>query len=171
LLGLTSVALELGDLASAQDSLGKASEIIGSSVPAGFPAQVSLQIMRGRVELANDQLAEARVDLDAAASNVKVATATLPALLARTELNLQEGNLPAAQDDAHRALSLAQAAQGGIPYSNRTGLTWLMLGRVVAKQGDAARAKQAFQAAVEHLSNTVDADHPKLLQARELALD
>jgi cytochrome c-type biogenesis protein CcmH/NrfG len=76
--------------------------------------------------------------------------------------------MPAAQADARQALALAQGAQGGIPYSNHTGLAWLMLGRVLAKQGETAPAHNAFQAAIEHLSNTVDSAHPMLVRAREL---
>jgi hypothetical protein len=40
---------------------------------------------------------------------------------------------------------------------------------VLAKQADSVQARKAFQAAVDNLSNTVDADHPMLLRARELA--
>jgi hypothetical protein len=44
-----------------------------------------------------------------------------------------------------------------------------MLGKVLAKKGDASGAHAAFQAAIQHLSNAVDADHPLLLQAQRLA--
>jgi len=43
-----------------------------------------------------------------------------------------------------------------------------MLGRVLAKRGDSAVASEAFHAAVENLSNTVDPDHPELVLARRL---
>lgn len=46
-----------------------------------------------------------------------------------------------------------------------------MLGRILQRQGDQVGTRKAFQAAVEHLSNTVDADHPKLLLARKLVGD
>jgi cytochrome c-type biogenesis protein CcmH/NrfG len=75
--------------------------------------------------------------------------------------------LDAAEADAKLALSIAQSAQGHIPYSDRTGLSWLMLGRVMAKQGDTAEAGRAFHAAVDNLANTIDEDHPALLLARE----
>jgi hypothetical protein len=35
-------------------------------------------------------------------------------------------------------------------------------------RNDTARAESAFEAAVAHLSNTVDPDHPELRRAREL---
>jgi cytochrome c-type biogenesis protein CcmH/NrfG len=66
-------------------------------------------------------------------------------------------------------LSLAENAQGGVAYSNRTGLSWLVLGRVLAKKGDTDGARQALRSALEHLSNTVDPGHPMLLLARQLA--
>jgi hypothetical protein len=66
-------------------------------------------------------------------------------------------------------LALTQQAQGGIRYSNRTGLAWLALGRALANQGNSVESRKALQAAVEHLSNTVDDDHPMLQLARQLA--
>jgi hypothetical protein len=93
----------------------------------------------------------------------------MTALVPRAQLNLTEGRLTEAEADARRALTLAQNAQGGVPYSNRTGLSWLVLGRVLAKKGDRAGSSQALRAALENLSNTVDADHPMLLLARQLA--
>jgi hypothetical protein len=94
---------------------------------------------------------------------------SISALLIRSEVNLNEHKLAAAEDDARRALQLAQKAQGGLPFSNRTGLAWLALGRVQAEQGNVADAHGAFEAAVTNLANTVDAGHPMLLQARDLA--
>jgi hypothetical protein len=43
-----------------------------------------------------------------------------------------------------------------------------MLGRALDKLGDHAQARQAFDTAVKHLSNTVAPDHPDLLHARDL---
>jgi hypothetical protein len=90
--------------------------------------------------------------------------------LASAELNLAENNLPAALDDARRALLLAQRSQGGVPYSNRVGRASLLLARVLARQGDTVQAKRAAQTAIDHLTQTVDADHPWLKEARELTL-
>jgi hypothetical protein len=57
-----------------------------------------------------------------------------------------------------------------VPYSSRVGQAWLLVGRALAEQGNAAAARKAFQSAVEHLSKTVDPDHPLLKSARDLAL-
>ena len=85
------------------------------------------------------------------------------------ELNLAEGRNAAAEADARQLLALSQQAQGGIRYSNRTGLAWLAVGRALANEGRSVESRKAFQAAVEHLSNTVDPDHPMLQLARQLA--
>jgi tetratricopeptide (TPR) repeat protein len=168
LLGSASSSRGLGDLPAAEESVGKLSAIVSASLPTSTEA-FALPIIRGRIALARGQLAQARADLDLAIANGKVGSLKTNALLSRAELNLDENKLPAAQADARQALARAQAAQGGIPYSNHTGLAWLMLGRVLAKQGETAPAHNAFQLAIEHLSNTVDSAHPMLVLARELA--
>jgi tetratricopeptide (TPR) repeat protein len=168
LLGAASSSRGLGDLSAAEDALGKMSAIVSASLPATSTEAIALPNIRGRIELARGQLAKARADLDLAIAAGKVVSLKTNALLARAELNLDENKMPAAQADARQALALAQASQGGIPYSNHTGLAWLMLGRVLAKQGETAPAHNAFQAAIEHLSNTVDNAHPMLVRAREL---
>lgn len=44
----------------------------------------------------------------------------------------------------------------------------MKLGQALQQLGDSAQAHEAFGSAVSHLSNTVDENHPALLQAREL---
>jgi tetratricopeptide (TPR) repeat protein len=168
--GLAWVSRELGDVKQADRYLREASELARAIVPAAGAELLTLKITRGRIALANNQLAEARTNLDAAIADGNTVFYQMTALVARAELNLNEGRLAAAEADARKALSLAQSAQGGVPYSNRTGVSWLVLGRVRAKQGDTAGSQQALRSALEHLSNTVDADHPMLSLARQLAL-
>ena len=43
-----------------------------------------------------------------------------------------------------------------------------MLGRALQARGQNAPAHKAFENAVSDLSNTVDTDHPLLIQARDL---
>jgi tetratricopeptide (TPR) repeat protein len=169
LTGLAWAACELGDLKLADRSMREASELAKTIVPGS--ELITLKVARGRIALANNQLAEARANLDAAITDGNTVFYQMTALVPRAELNLKEGRLAEAESDARRALSLAQKAQGGVGYSNRTGMSWLVLGRVLAKKGDAAGSQQALRSALEHLSNTVDADHPMLLLARQLAPD
>jgi hypothetical protein len=124
--------------------------------------------MRGRIALANNQLTTARASLDAALAEGTTVFFQMTALVARAELNLKEGQLVDAEADARKSLSLAQGAQGGVPRSYRTGMAWLVLGRVLAKKGDSVGGREALLAAIDHLSNTVDPDHPLLLLARQL---
>ena len=169
LLGLASVSQTEGDLASADRFLAAASAIAGVPIPPGFPAATRLQTVRALIAMSEGRLEEARQSLDAVTVNSKIVHVTNEALRARAELNLKEGKLAAAEADARQALAVAQEAQGGLPYSDRAGLAWLVIGQVLAKRGEATGAAKAFHAAVENLSNTVDADHPMLLRARLLA--
>ena len=93
----------------------------------------------------------------------------LEASLGKAEAERQTGELSEAARDAQAALDLATSLQGSLPFSSYTGLSWLTLGRALDAQRDRARASKAFEAAVLHLSNTVDADHPALRDARRLA--
>jgi eukaryotic-like serine/threonine-protein kinase len=169
-IGLASVAQAVGDLATATNLIEKAAASISASVPAGFPSRLSLHLMRAKVAVSKQQFSAAHAELDAALSNAKMDALVLTGLAIRSELNLDENNVPAALDDARRALSLAQKAQGGVPYSSRVGQAWLLVGRALAKQGEGVQAKQAVQEAIEHLSKTVDPDHPLLRDARAMAL-
>jgi tetratricopeptide (TPR) repeat protein len=167
--GLASVSHELADPASARSYLAAASANIEPSASADSSAMVRLRIAKGSIALTAGHLEEARADLDAAIAASKNVYRTMRALLIHAELDLKDGRVAAAEADARRVLGLARSAQGSAPYSNCTGLSWLMLGRVLKAQGDHVGGRKAFQAAVENLSNTVDADHPKLLLARQLA--
>jgi len=168
-LGLASVALEKGDLATAEKQLAAASAIVGPKVPENFPPTPRMLTLRGSIAMARGRNAEARATLDAVINSSKSEFTITTALRVRAELSLQENALAAAEADARKALTLAQAAQGGVPYSNRTGLVWLTMGNILARKGAVAEARQAYRAAVEHLSHTVDATHPKLLAAQQLA--
>jgi serine/threonine-protein kinase len=169
LLGLESVAQQTGDLAAAERYLAQANEIIPKTMPPAHPASLALRVARARIDIARHQFRTARADLDFVLANGKSGSAMSFASLARAELNLAENDVAAAESDARRALSIVQAAQGGIPYSNRTGAAWLMLGKVLAQKGEASAARAAFRAAIQNLSNTVDADHPLLQEAQRLA--
>jgi len=167
--GLAWVSRELGDVKLAERYLREAAQLARTIVPALGAELLTLKIARGRIALANNQLAEARTNLDAAIADGNTVFYQMTALVARAELNLNENRLEQGEADARKALSLAQNAQDGVAYSNRTGLSWLVLGRVLAKKGDPAGSQQALRSALEHLSNTVDPDHPMLLLARQLA--
>jgi serine/threonine-protein kinase len=167
LAGLTSALLALDDLAEAKKTLASVATLVGHSEP-GSPEVIALQILRGRVAVLEHRLDEARTNFDAAIASGRSQSQILRALLLRSDLDLREGKVAAAEGDARRALSLAQTLQGSLPYSNSTGLAWLALGEALSKQADEAGAQQAIHTAVSQLSHTVDENHPSLLRAREL---
>lgn len=170
LLGIASVERELGNLAAAEDYIARTAASIDPSIPPEFPARLTLRLMRAKVAISRREFAAARRELDATLAQAKLEALVLTASLIRGELSLDEGKLPDALGDARRAMTLAQHEQGGVPYSSRVGQASLLLARVLARQGDTAASKQALQTAIEHLSRTVDEDHPSLRQARALAL-
>jgi hypothetical protein len=90
------------------------------------------------------------------------------AQLGQSEIELRLAHNAAAIREAQSSLRIANVMQGGLPYSNQTGLAFLALGRAWQQQGDRDQARNALQSAVTHLSNTVDANHPELLRARQL---
>jgi tetratricopeptide (TPR) repeat protein len=143
--------------------------ILSKSAAQDSPLDVTVKTMRARIAMKRGRYAEARALLDAALERGKDGYLAATSVLARAELNLHENQLAAAEADARRALTFAQTTQGDLPFSSRTGTAWLMLGRVLARRERAADANSAFQAAIMNLSNTVDAGHPLLLMARDMA--
>jgi serine/threonine-protein kinase len=167
LVGLASIELQDDNLAAAEKYVGEAAAIIAAAP--NSPGDVWVNTARARIALVKSQFAEARRLLDAAIEQGKDGYLAATAVLVRAELNLRERRLAAAEADARRALTFAQTTQGDLRFSSRTGTAWLMLGRVLGGQRRATEAHAAFQAAIANLSDTVDAGHPLLLMAREMA--
>jgi tetratricopeptide (TPR) repeat protein len=167
-IGLASIAVQLDNLAAADEYVDEAEAVLRTGVPES-PLIVAMKTMRARIALKRGRFADARAAVQSAIEQGKDGYLTATSMLVRAELNLHEDKLSAAEADARHALTFAQNTQGDLPYSSRTGAAWLMLGRVLAKQGRVAPAHNAFVGAITNLSNTVDASHPLLLRARELA--
>jgi tetratricopeptide (TPR) repeat protein len=151
-------------LRAASQSLNQAL-LVGKSLPDGSPSAIALKVVRGRIALSENRLQDARAALTDA---IGVASAPGAAYMTRAEVELAQGALHEAATDAQQALALAQGMQRGTMHSNRTGLAWLILGRVKAAVGDRDGARAAFEAAVAHLDHTVDGTHPALRLARRL---
>ena len=125
-------------------------------------------IVKGRIALSRQRLPEAKQAFTDAIGDRPSIAYTVMALLGRSEVNLCADDTVAALDDAREALKLAQTLQSRNTSSNRTGLAWLALGNVLQKRADVTGARHAYAQAVEHLSQTVDADHPAAQRARSL---
>jgi len=166
LLGLASVAQQTGDRASAAEYL-KAADALLDSHGGGGPS-MRLAVLHGKLAMLDGNLDEARRRYNSVLDRHGKNAPTIGAALGRAEVELLTGDAAAAVVDARAALDLAKSLQGTMPYSNYTGLSWLMLGRALEAQGDRAQAHEALLAAVNNLSNTVDEDHPDLVRARKL---
>jgi len=168
LLGLASIAQQLGDRAGAAEYLVAADGLLGSSIRGGGSVSLRLAVVHGNQALLDGKQDEARRFFDSVLNKHQKNVPTISAALGKAEVELAAGDAAAAVADARTGLGLAKSLQGTTQYSNYTGLSWLMLGRALQARGDHARAREAFLAAVNNLSNTVDEDHPDLLRARKL---
>jgi len=169
LLGLGSLAALSGDKAKAADYLRRLTETVGDSAPTDGPLQLSRMLQQGKVHLADGKFESALELFTRVQDKKKKNQLMIDASLGKAETELRMGDATAAAADARTALDVSTALQGGIPHSNRTGLSWLALGLALQNLGDHEHAHAAFDAAVVELANTVDADHPALLEARRHA--
>jgi serine/threonine protein kinase len=165
LLGLAFIAIEQADPSSATLQLARAAEVL-RDMPPGVPAWGIHTLLSGRLAVLNGQPDAAQRVFDAMLAGKPSDASSVDTLLGKAEAELLANDPAAAAAHARRALQTAQRMQGGLPYSNRTGLTWLMLGRAAQRLEDAELTREAFESAVLHLANTVDPDHPALVRAR-----
>jgi tetratricopeptide (TPR) repeat protein len=166
LSGLSRIATQMGDLVAAEEYLSKARPLVSS--PLQFEKFPTVPLAVGSLALAKGSLDEAGRQFDRAALNKSNDAAVIYGKLGKAEVELRAGDPAAAERDAQVALDTAKASQAGLPHSQLTGRSWLMLGRALQARGQGAQAHKAFENAVSNLSNTVDNDHPLLVQARRL---
>jgi eukaryotic-like serine/threonine-protein kinase len=166
LSGLSRIATQMGDLVAAEEYLSKARPLVSS--PLQFEKFPTVPLAVGSLALAKGSLDEAGRQFDQAALNKSNDAAVIYGKLGKAEVELRVGDPAAAERDAQVALDTSKASQAGLPHSQLTGRSWLMLGRALQARGQGAQAHKAFENAVSDLSNTVDNDHPLLVQARRL---
>jgi len=168
LLGLANTSRRLGDLTAAAKYLDLAAEALGPAESESSFMSVKLAVARGMLDIANGNTDAAQTQFTRAATSPHGLTTPLDIDLGKAEVNLLAGDANTAAQDARAALDKATALRGDLPWSFRTGMAELMLGRALNELGDHLKARQAFETAVQHLANTVAPDHPDLLHAREL---
>jgi tetratricopeptide (TPR) repeat protein len=164
-LGMAFLAIEQADPTGAAAHLQRAAAVL-QKMPRDSAVWVAYDLMDGRLALLKGHVGEAGRVFDTVLAGKPNDTNRVDAYLGKAETDLLVGDTAAAARQARQALELSQRLQGGLPYSNRTGLAWLALARAAQSANDAAPAREAFASAVLHLSNTVDPDHPALVQAR-----
>jgi tetratricopeptide (TPR) repeat protein len=167
LLGLAAVAEERGDAEVARAYVARFDRLAELG-PKNGTAVRRRALVVGRIDLDAGNLAEARKSFEAVATSKSKTPATVDALLGGAEVDILLKDSASAMQHAKAALELATSMQGDFPYSYRTGLGWLVLGRALAASGSPTEARGAFESALKHLSETVDTNHPALLQAQAL---
>ena len=166
-VGLASVAQELGDAVDTRKQMERASSLL-QAAPAESPQAMALQLIRGRIAISEGRLDDALASLSAAiAQHMPLAFSAIP-LLERADVYLRQGRLRQAEADAQQGLAGARALQLEAPYSYRTGLAMLILGRVHAAQGNRSQARLDIESSISNLANTVDPAHPALVKALAL---
>ena len=166
LMGLAQTASVLGDVAGAVKYFERAKALIDSSEPADSIPSMRIAMMSGNLDISAGRFAAARDEFARAMKGKPNRPQSVDAAVGKAKADLLSGDAMAATQDARRALQTAQSIQGGVPYSDRTGKSWLILGLALKALGDVRGAHDAFDSAVTHLSNTVDANHPALIEAR-----
>jgi serine/threonine-protein kinase len=166
LSGLALVSLAMHDDAAAASYLREFSALLKAAVPAGAPPWRVLAIAQGKLDLDAGRFGTALGEFASALDNPTTSIG-MSARLGKSEAELLAGNPGAAVEDARLALDAARTVQGNLPYSSYTGLAWLALARAQLKLGE-EYARRSLQNAVEQLSNSVDASHPALMEARSL---
>ena len=165
--GLTSVLLQTSALDQAEQQLQRFGRLIEkSSLAPDTPAARVHTVLVGRLALARGRVTEANAAFDRVLAVPSKDSTGVYANLGKSTAELAASRPTEAAEAARRGLEIAQALQGDLPYSNQTAVASLTLGRALARNGDRAGARNAFEKAITQFSNTVDADHPQLLAAR-----
>ena len=167
LVGESALSIQSGELDGAQNYLKRLDALIQESdLPADSPpARVSV-LMHARLDLARGKLTEARAGFERAIIEGARDPTNMHAYVGSSMAALAANDAAAASEFARRAMRIAAVLQGNVPHSSQTGLASLWLGRALLRAGDRVEGRKALEAAVAHLSNTIDPDHPYLTQAR-----
>jgi tetratricopeptide (TPR) repeat protein len=167
LSGLASTSQSLHDSAAAAHYMERLTAVLSRAIPVGTPPWKARALVQGRLDMDSGRFDSAREQFTSALGNPNTSTG-MTARLGKSEAEWRGGDAATAADDARLALKTASAMQGNLPYSIYTGLSWVALGRALLQLGRDADARQAFESAAAHLSNTVDDGHPALVEARDL---
>jgi len=168
LIGESSLSIQTGDLDGAQRYMERLEQLlVNAGAPADSPPARVHALTRARLDLARGRLPEARAGF---ARAILESTAPDPtnmhAYVGSSMTAFVANDAADAVEFARHAVRIAAVLQGDVPHSSQTGIASLWLGRALLRAGDRVEGRKALEAAVSHLSNTIDADHPNLVQAR-----
>jgi tetratricopeptide (TPR) repeat protein len=165
LTGLAITAQDLHDPSAAAQYLQHFTSVSTPSLPAEMLPWQWYAIAQARLDMADGNFAAARAHFAQALGSSSNA-AVMTARLGKSEAELRAGDSSAALEDARLAMQTATKMQGDLPYSNFTGLSWRALGQAQQELSHDAEAQHAFENAELQLSNTVDNNHPALVEVR-----
>ncbi len=166
LLGLARIAHQSREVDAAERYLAQAADYESRIAAPGSSVATAIDLEAANIAHTRNRLNYARAAFSRIITEQDRLGYRIAALRGRAQVFLDEGDLTSARRDAEDALALAQSLQKSQRYSTRTGNGWLMLGRVLEREGEKAGAAQAYRHAVEHLRNTVDPVHPSLVAAQ-----
>jgi eukaryotic-like serine/threonine-protein kinase len=164
-------AARQGDKEVAARWLEQASQQPAAPPPGGQLAQANCRQAQAEAALGRGDSAAALSLADALLAGAPPLQAHTAAAVKnlRAAALLQAGRLADAQAAADQALQAAKALQTTLPQSHRSGLALLTVAQVAQAQGQSAAAQNHAQLAAQALSATVDAAHPALKLAQQLA--
>lgn len=166
-----------GNLARAQTMLADVEPRLRRALPAGHIAFASLASEQSLLAFARGDLVSA---LQHANQALAITQASVSAghggddyvsylLIARADIERALGRTEDAAADASQALSALQKSAEPGAYSNALGRAYFSLGRALQREGKLDQAHTAFVLAADHLQNTLGANHPDTLSARQMA--
>ena len=174
LIGEASVAMMLGESGDAQQfdvsqhHLDRFARLLEQkNAPADSPPARAYLLVQSRVFLGRGKLAQARSGFERVVIERPDDQMNLDGYLGLSMTALAANDAAGAVEFARRAMPLAAARQGDLPHSHYVGLASMWLGRALLRAGDRVEGRKALEAAVTHLSNTIDPDSPNLVRVRE----
>ena len=163
------IYVEQDRLEDAEAALSAAQDDRPASIPAMSPADSARLRAAARIAAARGDTAAAIASATESIGDGTPSAGVLIAYLERARNRERAGDLDGARADADAALAMARLLQGSRPWSFRTGQAHLIRARIAAAARDAEGARREAHAALPHLEYNLDAGHPALAQARELA--
>jgi tetratricopeptide (TPR) repeat protein len=167
---------EQGDLKRAAEVLSEAEQRLRKVLPPGHSAFGSIAMQWALQAQARGDLPNALSLINQGVEHFEAAVKAggnradaLPGMLVRrSDIELQLHLPDRALDDASRAVEMLEKSAEPGTFSCITGRAYLTLGRTRQAQGKTEEARSALQSALDHLQSTLGADHPDILNTRQL---
>jgi len=177
LLLLARIYRDQGNLARSEAMLAEVEPRLRKALPPGHIAFATVASEHALLDSARGDLASALHQADQALAITTASTVAghgggdyVPYLLiVRSDIERELGRTDDAAADATQALGALQKVAEPGAYSNALGHAYYSLGRALQRQGKSADARNAFSSAAEHFQNTLGANHPDTLTARQMA--